>query len=195
MNRPVLFLSLVAGLLAAGCGNEVRAPYADASWAVRCDSEMGMCSPPPARSVFGENVAGNTVSCQVIESADARIVSVSVGGLAGSERYQVQITTARVPRGGGAAAGGSCSVVVTEGSNRFVGRCGSSPPSVEQPCQVMVEFDYNEDVMTPTANVRILCDHLPNETSDTVLRGLGAPTASAQPAELLFYFCNGLTQD
>jgi hypothetical protein len=195
MNRLVLSIAILSSMLAAGCAPEVRLPYADATWGVRCDTVMGMCSPPPVRSVLGENVAGNTVSCTVNESADARTVTVSVGGLAGSERYQVQISGARVPRAGGFAAGGSCSVVVTEGSNRFIAPCGSAPPSTEQPCQVEVEFAYAEDVMTPTASVRILCDHMPNEVSSEVLRGLGAPTASATPAELLFYFCNGLTED
>jgi len=195
MNRLVLSLALLSCVLAAGCGPEERLPYADARWGVRCDTEMGMCSPPPARSVFGENVAGNTVSCVVNETADARTLTVSAGGLAGSERYQVQISGARVPRGGGAAGGGTCAVVVTEGGNRFSAPCGSLPPSVEQPCQVMVEFGYDNMVLSPTASVRILCDHMPNENSAEQLRGLGAPTASAMPAELLFYFCTGLTPD
>ena len=153
-----------------------------------------MCSPPPARSVLGENIGDMTVSCQVIESADTRTLAVSVG-LAGSEHYQVQISGARVPRDGGGAAGGACSVVVTEGGNRFTAPCGSSPPSMEQPCQVMVEFGYDNMVLSPTASVRILCDHMPNEGSAAQLRGLGAPTTSAMPAELLFYFCSGLTPD
>lgn len=197
MNRLVLCISLLATVLAAGCGNDARPTYVVADWALRCDSDMGMCSPPPARSFTGENGAGNgnTVSCSVIESADARTVTVTVGGLVGSERYQVEVTAARVPRMGGFAAGGACHVVVTEGGNRFVGACGSAAPSMEQPCQVEVVFDYDDMVMTPTANVRLLCDHLPNESNALILRGLGAPIASPTPAELLFYHCTGLTQD
>lgn len=195
MNRFVLCIALLAAALAAGCGNDARPPYVIADWAVRCDSVMMMCSPPPARSITGENVAGNTVSCVVNETDDARTVTVTAGGLAGSERYQVQVTAARVPRGGGFAAGGTCRVLVTEGSNRYSAACGSAPPSTEQPCQVEIDFDYDDVVMTPTANVRVLCDHMPNEVSAEVLRGLGAPTASATPAELVFYHCTGLTAD
>lgn len=196
MNRLVLSIALLSGVLSAGCtNNDDREVFVIADWGLRCDSVMMMCSPPPVRTVEGENVGGSTVSCTVNETADARTVTISAGGLAGSERYQVQITGARVPRAGGFAAAGTCQYLVVEGANRFAGPCGSAPPSAEQPCQVQVEFDYADEQMTPTASVRVLCDHMPNEASSEVLRGLGAPTASATPAEFLFYFCDGLTED
>ena len=170
--------------------------YVIADWQVGCDSVMGACEMPPARSLTGQSTpdAGLTVSCSVVQRDDTRTVTIE-GSERADERYGIEVSGARLPRGGGFATGATCRVVVTEGANRFVGACGAAEPSAEQPCQVQVDFDYDDVVMTPTASVRVRCDHLPNEASSEVLRSLTAPTSSPVPAELVFYFCAGLTRD
>lgn len=199
---PLQALSVLAfaglALGAVGCTNTGAAPvYAIADWQVRCDSVMGMCAVPLARSVTGENaMGGNVVSCTMEESADAREVSFRAGNSAGAGMlYRIEVTGARVPRGGGAVGGPNCFATVTEGANRYAGRCGGAAPTADQPCQVRIMFGYDDTAMSPTADVEIYCDHLPNESSADQLRSVSSPLGGVMPADLRFFDCVGQTRD
>jgi hypothetical protein len=192
----LVFAGLALG--AVGCTNTGAAPvYAIADWQVRCDSVMGMCAVPLARSVTGENaMGGNVVSCSVDESPDARVVSFRAGNTAGAGMpYRIEVTGARVPRGGGAVGGSTCFATITEGANRYTGRCGGAAPTTDQPCQVRIMFGYDDTAMSPTADVEIYCDHLPNESSGDQLRSVSSPLGGIMPADLRFFDCVGQTPD
>lgn len=201
MNRLtssfVVLLALGTAGATAGCNqNTARPVFAQADWQVRCDSEMGMCAVPLARSVTGENaMSGNTVSCTVSESADARTVNFRAGNAVAGTAFRIEVSGARVPRSGGFAGGSTCSITVVEGANRYTGRCGSSLPTNDQPCQVQVNFGFDETSGYTTADVEVLCDHLPNESTAEQLRSLSSPISATMPADLRFFGCVGQTRD
>lgn len=203
MNRSLFAFVLAplvgASLLAPGCvTNDNRPPFTIADWRLRCDSDMGMCAEPLARSVTGENGEnGNSVSCNVTEDATTRVVNASVGGVDGRDglSFAVSLTNARVPRDGGFVGGGTCSVAVTDGVNSFRGACGSAPPSVETPCQVEVEFDFDTMSQSNLTTLHIFCDHLPNEVTSEQLRSFTSHLSAVEPADIELYNCRGQTRD
>lgn len=194
MTRTLSFAAFLAlGLVGSGCMTERPPVFADALWQVDCDSEMGMCSPSMARMLSGENAMdGNAVQCNVVETADARTVSFYVRNMAAGTPFEARLSNARFPRAGG-APGGGCSFTVGEGANRFTGACGGAAISVEQPCQGRADFGFSAEFGSPTVEVTMLCDHLPNETTSEQLRSLHLPTSPTMPASFLFYDCVGLS--
>ena len=195
MNRSLFTFVLVplvgASLLAPGCvTNDSRPPFTIADWQVRCDTVMGMCSVPLRRSVTGENgEAGNSVSCNVTEDTANRTVNASVGGVGPVDgmTFELSISNARVPRGGGFVGGGTCSITVVDGVNRYRGACGSAPPSTDTPCQVEIEFDFDEMSQSNRTTLHVLCDHLPNEVTSEQLRSFTSHLTAAEPADIELY--------
>jgi hypothetical protein len=189
-------LVLLAAALGAGCSQERPPVFADAQWQVDCDSMMGMCSPALPRSVLGENGEVGTVTCNVVETADARSLSFYVRSTATDGTvFEAQLLGARVPRAGGSPTGG-CTFTAGEGANRFTGACGASAPSTTQPCQVrMIEFGIDPMTTSTIVDVEVFCDHLPNAATAEQLRSVHFPSMAGAPAAFRFYDCVGLSRD
>jgi hypothetical protein len=196
MTRTLASLAtlLLAGLLGAGCMQDRPPVFADAQWQLGCDSMMGMCTPSLPRSVLGENGVDGSVQCNVVETASDRSLSFYVRGTRDGTPFDARLSNARVPRAGG-SPGAGCTFTVGEGANRFAGGCGASAPSADQPCQVSIEFGLDPMLNSPTVDVDVLCDRLPNSATTEVLRSVYFPATPAMPAAFRFYDCIGLSRE
>ena len=95
-------------------------------------------------SVFGgvgeRTREGNDLYFEMIESnvikADWDEETRTVNFITVGNGFSVGITQLVVPFAGGPGGGANCTVTVRDGPNNYSGRCGSSPISAEQPCQI-----------------------------------------------------------
>lgn len=194
MLRQILPLAVLCVVALSGCPtNAAPSVFAIADWHVRCDSLMLACTPPPARMVTGYNgVDGNSVSCDVRETAANRVVNFRVGSSTGGTRYSLSLVNATFPRTGGFASTG-CTVTVEEGANTYRGACGSSAPSTLQPCQVQVTFGTDMESGSTVLHADVECDHLANSTDPTQMRSVYAGAGSMEPGSFDLFDCRGLS--
>jgi hypothetical protein len=193
--RSVLPLALLSVLALPGCpNNDPPGVYSIADWRLGCDSVMTGCTPALARAVTGFNgEMGNTVSCSVTERGADRVVSFRTGSLTEGVAYSISLTSATVPRAGGLSRDGQITVV--EGANTYRGLAGSATPTALQPCQLRVMFGTDAATGSTLLEAELLCDHLPNNTDPSSLRGISAGAGSSEPATLNFFDCRGLTHE
>ena len=208
MRHPSSFLRSIfrvggLGALAlslASCGDGDVEPFVDFQYSTRCEETRG-CEGERQRDVCGVNngevcdelggTAPFQVTCSVEEVEGTRNVNLTAVGAG----FSFRISQLRVDAAGGPGGGANCAVAVTDGPNRYRGRCGSSPPSEAQPCQIpAVMFQLNEG--TPEVTGSVLCRNLENETNPTLeleLSSFGSgPTAEMTPASFRFANCDGL---
>ncbi len=151
-------------------------PFADAQWQVGCATTAASCTPFPPRSVLGEDGVDGSVECSVVETAAGRLFTFRVAGIRDGVRYEASLTDR------------AC--VFVEGDERFVGRASQNPPSVTTPCEVATEYGRDPMLDSPTVDIDIRCDLLPNE-SGTEARSVYFPSSPVMPAAFRFYDCPG----
>lgn len=198
MRRAALIGVICFGLV--GCGEGEVEVFADLQWSTRCE-ESGGCPGEQQRDICGFNmgevceaIAGApspSISCSVSETEETRTISFVTAGVG----YSLGITGLVVPYGGGVGSGANCSVVVRDGANMYRGRCGSSAPSMEQPCQIST-VQFMDDMGNPTLVGGVLCRGLANETSQNLTIELSGPGSGAMaemtPAQFRLANCDGL---
>lgn len=176
MRRALPFL-IAVGLLSSvpGCGDpNAGALFADIQYATRCEEATPHCGGPMNRDVCGINngdpcevgAPEARVSCNVTESADGATRTLEFSASQGSD-FGITVSQATFNSAGGSAAGAGCTVRITDGANRYEGRCGSSAPSASQPCQITAVRFY-DDMGNPTVEGAIFCEFMQNQSSPTL---------------------------
>lgn len=152
-------------------------PFADFQWMLRC-AAMGGCAGYPMRDMRAFNgQEGALVSCSLTPSGGGQMLNFSIS----QEGHGIALVNASII-GDRFIGGSTCGVRVTEPGEEYAGRCGTSPPSVAQPCQFS-DFTINETVASITAKLQ--CASLPRVGATTVLRELeGWPGVRAFPFEI-----------
>ncbi|MCA9613440.1 MAG: hypothetical protein KC586_11860 [Myxococcales bacterium] len=186
-------------LLLAACGDDGVGLFADTQWQVRCPPALAGCSRDGENvDVFAsEGDEGVNISCEVDESGDLRFVSfnVSQGG------HRLQVTGLQTGLNGGAVTGTGCRVTVVDDSTTYEGACGSSAPSVSQPCQI-TGLSFIEDRVGDTDSGRFGPEVVMSMTCQGVTAAADpvrfqrdvyrSRTSGTTPANIRLINCNGL---
>ncbi len=197
--RPTLALVCLSILGLFGCDGGDLPVFADFRYSTRCD-DSGGCSGEQQRDVCGDNtaacpeldgVAPPSITCQIVETADTRTIGFVTAGAG----FSVGITQLVVPIAGGPGGGPNCTVTVRDGPNTYTGRCGSSPVSEAQPCQISA-VTFRDDMGNPTVDGNLICRNLEHSASPTLRLELSAPgsgsTVEMTPATWRIANCDGL---
>lgn len=180
MLRTIHLLGLSFVVL-AGCGDpNAGRLFAEVHYRVRCEETFG-CGSPPDRLVCGFTASDfcdgrgldqeAQLSCTVNQNEDNRTLTFTA--TQGSD-FSIRVSAAVIPRDGGVAMGPACEVTVVEGANTYSGRCGSSVPSAEQPCQI-TNVAFFDDEGNPTISGEIFCQHLENRSNPSLSIEVTAP--------------------
>jgi hypothetical protein len=182
-----LFVLAIAAASALACTEEDPPPlYVDVDYQVRCID----CEPRAAddaardiRAIDGE--LGFSVECSVTERGGDRLLTfraIYTDAERASRSYGISLVQANVE---GGDPGGSCLVVVTEGSNTYEGDCSADEPDEESPCQV--ELEAEDGIVVGS----ILCEGVPNKNSSMSTRHVVDPN-SEDPAKFEVHGCRNL---
>ena len=185
------------GLVA--CDDPNGALFADIQYGTDCVVTRG-CMSQPNRDICGISggepcggVEGTaTLSCAVSEDGASRRLTFSATQNSG---FGISVRQAIVPTGGGGAGGGGCTVTITEGVNRYVGRCGSAAPTATQPCQI-TDVRFYDDMGNATLEGSIRCEGLENQANPAQAIEVHAKGSSAMavssPGSFRIANCSGL---
>lgn len=172
--------------------------FVDAQWQVRCPRDAADCA-RDGEDVDVFDVAGEsgvTASCSVDTAGGTRSVGFDIA----RAEHRLSIDGIQASTAGGPVMGSGCSVTVVHEGITYVGRCGSSPPNGEQPCQIsglsFIEERVGDTDMGrfgPEVVLAVTCEGIPATSDPTRLRDLyRSRSAGTVPANVRLINCDGL---
>lgn len=167
-----------------------RPPFVIADWRVRCDSVMGGCTEPPARSLTGEDgVDGQSISCRVTGDDTTKRLELDIGGMDALGTPYALTLDVTFPAFGGFASG---TATVVDWTSTYQGVVGNDPPTEAQPCQGEIELSNDEMSMSSRVTVHLRCDHLPDSGDASERRAFTSHLVATEPADIEIYSCEGV---
>jgi len=185
--RCLIVLALVAASCLFACVEEDPAPlYMDLDYQVRCiDCEPRTPDDDPHEIEAIDGEGNFTIDCNATRRGGDRLVSFSAlyrDPEREDDNFSISVVQANLDSGD---PGGSCRLGVTEGDNRYEGKCTAGDPTTEEPCQI--ELEEEDGIVSGS----LLCDNVPNLSSTLITRYVVEP-GSSDPVEFEVHGCSGL---
>jgi hypothetical protein len=185
--RCLTVLAFVAAACLSACVEEDPAPlFVDLDYQVRClDCEPRTPDDDPHRIQALDGEAGFTIECNATRRSGDRVLSFSANYIDAereSDNFSISVIQANLDSDD---PGTSCRLVVTEGDNRYEGKCTGGAPTPEEQCQL----EIGEEDKIVSGELR--CDHVPNLSSTLITRYVVEP-GSDDPVQFEVHGCSGL---
>jgi hypothetical protein len=191
-------MCLLLSVLALSCAESGGPVYVDAEWNLTCPADTAVACPGESaktclgtggqRAIVGEHrqqaCTGDPIIaiCEAVQRADGtRIVTLEADVGAA---YAFELRGAIIDSGDGIVEQTACNVtVIEEGLPYDIGKCGTEPPSMQQPCQLS-----NVSVEGSEVSFDVECDSL---LSSTTGQGFDVGAVGGGPATIRFANCIG----